>query len=80
MLSQFLLNRLPLLFIGEMAQHNRESIISKIGLPDIQARHLFQRAMGLPHPVAHRQLAMVALRDDVGQPDRGRPTPTQALL
>jgi hypothetical protein len=65
MLSQLLLNRLPSLLLGEMPQHYRESIIRKIGLTDLQSRDLFQRAVGLSHPIAHGQFAMVALRDDV---------------
>jgi hypothetical protein len=63
-----------------MAQHNHQSIISKIGLANIQARDLFQRAVRLAHPIPHGHFAMVALRDDVRQPNSGRPAPTESLL
>ena len=80
MLSQLLRGSLPTRRIRQMPQHNRQAIIRKVGLADIQSRDLFQCAVRLTHPVAHRQFAMVALRDDMRQPDGGRPAPTQALL
>ncbi len=63
MLPQLLLNGVPTGLIRQMPQYNREPIIGKIGLTNIQSRHLFQRTVSLPHPVAHRQFAMVALGD-----------------
>ncbi|HVB25539.1 MAG TPA: hypothetical protein VNG51_26615 [Ktedonobacteraceae bacterium] len=80
MLSQLLLNGVPAGLIREMAQHNRQAIIGKIGLANIQARDLFQGAVRLAHPIPHGHFAMVALRDNMGQPNGGRPAPTQPLL
>ena len=80
MLSQLLLNGVPAGLIREMPQHNRQSIIGKIGLANIQARDLLQCAVCLAHPIPHCHFAMVALRDNMGQPDTGCPAPTESLL
>ena len=80
MLSQFLRGSLPADHITQVPEHNRQAVVCKIRFTDVQSGDLFQRAVRLPHPVPHGHFAMVALRDNVGQPDAGRPAPTQSLL
>jgi len=53
---QLFYDTMPQFLIGEMPQHNGEPIMGTIGLTTIHSCDLFQRPVGLSHPVAHRQL------------------------
>ena len=78
--AQVLLDGLPVFGRAQHAQDNRQPIIGKIGVSDAQTGRFLQGDTGLAYPVPDRHLAMIALGQDVRQPDRGDPTPTQPLL
>ncbi len=70
----------PRLQLTQSRQQQSQPVIRKVLLAYRQSRYRFQRRLRLFHPVAHRHLAMVALAQNMRQPDRRNPPPTQFLL
>ena len=78
--AQLALDPLPHLRLTQMRQHDAQAIIGEVRLPQLHPCGVFEGALRLFHPLPHRQLAVVTLRDDAGQPDCGHPAPIQPLL
>ena len=79
-LSQIPLNRLPVPRPAQLPQDNRQPVIGEIRVADTLPRHLLQGLVRLRRPIADGQLPMITPRNDMRQPNRGHPAPTQAGL
>ena len=79
--AQLGLNGGPDGWVTQPVQHYCQTIIGEVPLRQFRQPGDPQNGLtGLPHPGLHRQFAMITLRQDMRQPDRRNPAPTQALL
>ncbi len=70
---------LPRFRLRQRIQHQRQSVIAPRLLPHLLPRASMQRLHALGHPPLHLIHAMVPFRDNVRQPDCGRPAQARAL-
>jgi hypothetical protein len=66
--------------LAQAAQHDLQPVITEFGTANGLPQQPFQRLAMLPGPLFYAGLAMVAFREDRGQPDRCQPAVTQPLV
>jgi len=79
-LAQSFLNRIPGFWLAQSSQQERQPVIGEVQLANLLPSDSFDGLAGLFHPGLNRLFAMIALGEDVCQPDGGNPAPTQALV
>jgi hypothetical protein len=73
------LKALPLLRLGQRIQHQRQPVIAPPAVLHLLASTHPQRLRSMSDPALHLIHPMIPFRQDVGQPDHGRPAQAHAL-
>ena len=73
------LKALPLLRLGQRVQHQCQPVIAPPALLHLLARTHVQRLLPMRDPALHLIHPMIPFRQEVGQPDHGRPAQARSL-
>ena len=79
-LGEIFLDGLPIVGFAQVAQDAGQAVVGKIGVSYGQSGDALQGLLGLGDPFSDGEFSGVALRENVGEPDGGDPSPTQSLL
>jgi hypothetical protein len=77
---QLALDRLPGFGLAQPPEQQRQTIIGEVHLRHLHPGHPLDRLLRLSHPGLYRLFARIVLAQDMRQPYRRNPAPTQALV